>query len=984
MPLEAGSKCIADPSLVRRLLGRKQISAMCFLLICLLHNGLLANAQSVSLAGLWRFAMDRDNKGIEEQWYGRQLNETVHLPGTMTENGKGDDVTLQTKWTGSIYDSSFFFRTSLAKYRQPGNLKIPFWLTPLKHYVGVAWYQKDIDLPAGWQNRSVRLFFERAHMLTTVWIDGSRIGSNNSLVAPHEFGLPGNLLPGRHRLTIRIDNSIRDQNVGPDSHSVTDQTQTNWNGIVGKMLLRAEPLVSIRSIQVYPDLALKKVTVEVAILNRGSAAAGGHLVLSAKTFNGPTLTVPAVEQTVAADTGLHTVTVQLPMGSRIFLWDEFSPVLYNLTARIVAGGQTAVRETSFGMREIKVEGTRIAVNGRPVFLRGTVNNCEFPLTGYAPMDEAAWQRVFSIARAHGLNHMRFHSWCPPEAAFAAADKAGFYLQPEGPSWPNHGTSLGDGRFIDQYLYDETNRMTELYGNHPSFCMLAAGNEPAGRNHAKYLGEFLNYWKAKDKRRVYTGASVAMSWPLYPESDYMIKSGARGLNWTNQHPETRSDYRSAIENFHVPYVTHEMGQWCVFPDFTEIPKYTGITRARNFELFRQDLADHGMGDQSREFMMASGRLQALCYKEEIEKSLRTPALAGFQLLGLQDFPGQGTALVGVVNALWEEKPYIDAGRWSRFCNATVPLSRIAKFTYANTETFEAGIELYHFGNTVLKNQPISWTVKDDGGKLVASGRFPAATYERGNCLPVGQVTVPLQKVLQACRLNLEVKLDGTPFANDWNFWVYPAQLPVVNTTQIYYTDTLDTKAESVLQEGGKVFLNVAGKVVKGKEVVMYYTPVFWNTSWFKMRPPHVTGITLRTGHPAFRYFPTEDYSDLQWWEIVNRAEVMNLEDFPKGFRPLVQPIDTWFMNRRLALLLEARVGKGRLIVSSANLVSDTTRRLAARQLLYSIRQYMLSDKFQPKDAVDLSVIRDLFVSPSKDRWDSYTKDSPDELKPGGRR
>ncbi len=957
-----------------------QLVCLCVLLLCVVQ----AQSQaSLSLAGTWRFAKDRDDKGINEQWFARKLEETVHLPGTMTENGKGDDITLQTKWTGSIYDSSFFFRKTLAKYRTPANLKIPFWLTPLKHYAGLAWYQKDIDIPAGWQHQRIRLFLERAHMLTTVWIDEVQVGSNNSLVAPHEFELPAKLAPGRHTLTIRIGNSIRDQNVGPDSHSVTDQTQTNWNGIVGKILLQTGPLIFISEVQVFPDIAKKSASVQISVQNSSGAAVSGNLQLMAGTVGSQAAKrLPGVNEPFTADTGLHTFKVSMPMGDKVQLWDEFSPILYNLAvSTMIKGQEGARREVQFGMREIGVQGTRLAVNGKPVFLRGTVNNCEFPLTGYAPMDETAWQRVFAIAKAHGLNHMRFHSWCPPEAAFAAADKAGFYLQPEGPTWPNHGTSLGDGRFIDQYLYDETNRMAKLYGNHPSFCMLSGGNEPAGRNHAKFLGEFVKYWQAKDKRRVYTGASVAMSWPLYPESDYMIKSGARGLNWANQAPETSTDYRAAIENFHVPYISHEMGQWCVFPDFTEIPKYTGITRARNFELFQEDLKDHGMAGQSREFFLASGKLQALCYKEEIEKALRTPGLAGFQLLGLQDFPGQGTALVGVMNALWEEKPYISAAQWSRFCAPTVPLSRIPKFVYSNAETFQADIELYHFGKAPLKGQSISWSVKDGKGKLWAKGRFAARNYETGNCLPVGKVEISLARILQATQLKLEVKLDNTTMANDWDFWVYPARVPELNSEDIYYTDTLDAKAETVLNGGGKVFMNAAGRVVKGKEVVMYYTPVFWNTSWFKMRPPHVTGIVVPATHSAFQDFPTEDHSNLQWWEIVNRAQVMNLEDFPAGFRPLVQPIDTWFMNRRLALILEARVGKGRLMVSSADLVSDTTRRIAARQLFYSLWRYMLSAKFQPKSTVAFNVLKDIFISPSRDQWDSYTKDSPDELKPG---
>lgn len=964
------------PHLKNHILNKKHLLVCC----CLLWV-VLTHAQEISLAGQWQFAMDREDEGVGEKWFNRRLAEVVKLPGSMAENGKGDDVTLQTKWTGSIYDSSFFFRPSLAKYRQPGNVKIPFWLTPVKHYTGVAWYQKQVTIPQNWKGKRIQVILERSHIQTRAWIDGVEIGGQNSLVAAHQFTLPADVKGGDHVLTIRIDNRLDKVNVGPDSHSVTDHTQGNWNGIVGKMLLKATPLLHLEDMQVYPEIHKKQATVKIRVVNDGQQRLSGKIVLMAESFNTKTRHKIGPVSLSCTVSGKDSAVVEtsLLMGDKMLTWDEADPALYKLSATLISNTDKEERQVQFGMREIKAVGNKLQVNGRPVHLRGDVNNCEFPLTGYAPMDVASWERIFRIAKSYGFNHMRFHSWCPPEAAFIAADRYGFYLQPEGPSWPNHGTSLGDGRFIDNYLYEETNRMARDYGNHPSFCMLAAGNEPAGRNQAKYLGAFVRYWQAKDNRRVYTGASVAMSWPLYPESDYMIKSGPRGLNWSSTRPESQTDYQKAIEAFTMPYITHEMGQWCVFPDFSEIKKYTGVMRARNFELFQEDLKDHGMEDRAHAFLMASGKLQALCYKQEMEKLLRTRNSGGFQLLGLQDFPGQGTALVGVLNAFWDEKGYITVKEWSRFCNNTVPLSRIGKFTYTNNESFEAGIEVYHYGQKDLQKALLSWAIKDESGKVVGSGKLPATTIRTGGNTEIGKIVFPLTSITKASKLKLEVKIDNTSFANDWDFWVYPQNLPTV-TNAIYYTDTLDSKAEAVLNKGGTVFLNAAGKVVKGKEVVQYFTPVFWNTSWFKMRPPHTLGIVLDPKHPAFANFPTEYHSNLQWWEVVNRAQVMNLEDFPRGFQPLVQSIDTWFMNRKLAMLLEAKVGKGKIIVSSADLFSDPSKRIVARQLLYSLQQYMTSAAFSPNDEVDLKVLRDLLVSPSKERWDSFTKDTPDELKP----
>lgn len=939
---------------------------------------LCSYTQQISLAGNWTFAIDRNDVGINEKWFSKKLSDKIHLPGSMNENGKGDDVTLDTKWTGSIYDSSFFFQPRLAKYRQPDNLKIPFWLTPLKYYVGVAWYQKQIIIPANWANKNIGLFLERTHISTRVWIDGKEVDSiQNSLSTPHEYNLTKFVSAGKHSIAIRIDNRIKDVNVGPDSHSVSDHTQSNWNGIIGKIFLKAESVITIGDVQIFPDLKRRLASVKIAVSNTSSNKFRGKIVLSARSFNSRTdqvINPSAIDFSIEAGE-TKNIDASINIGARMLTWDEFDPALYQLRTRV--GNET--KQVSFGMREVKVNGKQILVNGRPVFLRGDVNCCEFPLTGYPAMDVPSWEKIFKKLKSYGLNHVRFHSWCPPEAAFVAADKLGLYLQPEAPTWPNHGTSLGDGRFIDQYIYDETNRMVKAYGNHPSFVMLATGNEPAGRNQAKYLADFINYWKAKDSHRIYTGASVAMSWPLVPENEYMIKSGARNLSWNNAMPESISDYRKAVEGFSVPYVTHEQGQWCVFPDFKEIAKYTGAFRARNFELFKQDLHDQGMDDEAEKFLMASGKLQVLCYKNEIEKSLRTPGLSGFQLLGLEDFSGQGTALVGVLNAFYEEKGYTNSKEFSRFCNSILPLIRTSKFVYKNGESFDADVELYNYGKNSLTNKIVSWMIRDEKQSVLAKSSFPAKTYAIGNCLPVGKIHFPLSKIKQATRFTIEVKLDGTSYANDWNIWVYP-DVSVAASNEIFYTDSLDEKALKVLDEGGKVFLNAAGKVVKGKEVVQYFTPVFWNTSWFKMRPPHTLGILVDSAHPAFKYFPTSYHSDLQWWEIVNKAQVMHLEDFPKSFLPLIQPIDTWFMNRRLGILFEAKVGKGKLMVCSADLQNDLENRPAAKQLLYSLQQYMLSDNFNPSFQVDASIIQDLFQKQSKYVFDSFTKDSPDELKP----
>lgn len=932
----------------------------------------------ISLAGKWHFAIDSLDVGIKQEWYRLDLVDEMTLPGSMAENNKGDEPSLTTRWTGTIYDSSWFFDPRLKKYRQPGNIKFPFWLTPRKHYVGSAWYRKEVTIPQSWENKTIKLFLERPHWETIVWVDTIRQGLQNSLSTPHVFDLSKSLTPGKHSIVIRVDNRIKDINVGPDSHSLTDHTQGNWNGIVGSIKLEALPPIHFADVKLFPDIHTKSVKVVMNISKPDERSSLCTVRLSAKSFNSNTRhQIKSVTTKISINTPDTIIKINYAMGEEVQLWDEFNPALYKLTLELADQlNNKALKEIQFGMREFKVNGVRFEVNGRQTFLRGTVDCAAFPITGCPPTDVRSWERIFKTCREYGFNHIRFHSWCPPEAAFNAADKTGFYLQPEGASWANHGASLGDGKPIDQYIYDETERIVDAYGNHPSFVMMAYGNEPAGHNQVKYLGDFVNHWKEKDQRRVYTGASIARSWPLVPESEYIVRSEPRGLPW-DERPQSLFDYEDRIAKYNVPYVAHEMGQYCVFPNFNEMDRYTGVYEPRNFELFKEDLADHHMSDLANDFLMASGKLQALCYKSEIEAALRTRGLAGIQLLSLNDFPGQGTALVGVLDVFWDNKGYITAEGFKRFCNYTVPLARLPKFVYTNNEIFKADIEIAHFGEEALNHVVPQWKITDEHGNLLFNGELGAKDIPIGNGIELGTVEAPLLNVKKASKLNLQVKV--MKYKNDWDFWVYPAKLPDINT-DITISNEFDEETKAVLQKGGKVLLLCAGKVQNGKDVVQYFRPVFWNTSWFQMRPPHTLGILCNPEHPAFADFPTDFHSNLQWWEILHKQQVMILDDFPAEFRPIVQPIDTWFLNRRLGLIFEANVLNGKLLVCSADLETNPDERIVARQLFYSLKKYIASQKFQPKFDVDIETIEDIFTNKERNKLNFHTSDSPNDLRP----
>ena len=853
-------------------------------------------AQNISLAGAWDFAMGDSTA----------YNDYVMLPGSMLTNGKGDIVTTKTQWTGSLYDSSYYYNPYMEKYRQAGEMKFPFFLTPERHYTGKAWYRRSVYIPKAMMGQRITLFLERPHIETTVYVNGKEVGHQMSLSVPHRYDVTRYVNFGcSNTIAICVYNGIENVCVGQDSHSVTDQTQGNWNGITGRIELQSQPAkLNIRKVVVRPDADKKQVRVVVEMENHVDGFKlmpmrdYGIYVMARPMMKGKTH-VYAAEPVEAIGNKKEFV---IDLGTDAQLWDEFTPNLYQL--QVMAGDD--VYETTFGLRNLSVEGRQLVINGRPLFLRGTVENCNFPETGYPPMEESEWLRVFRKCKEYGINHVRFHSYCPPEAAFAAADRVGIYLQPEGPSWPNHGVKLRRKMAIDQYLLDESKRIIDEYGHHPSFCFMAAGNEPAG-DWVPYCNDWVKTMKQYDSTKLYAGASVGGGWAWDSGSEYHVKAGARGLDWDRHAPQSQDDYyqqllfprnyKDTIPN-NSPIVAHEQGQWCVFPDFSEIPQYTGVYKAKNFEIFRDLLADNGMASQAEKFLHASGKLQTLCYKYETERNLRTKDYAGFQYLGLNDYSGQGTALVGPLNVHWREKGYVDAREWKQFCAATVALARFPKFVYTNDEELVVPVEAYNAFSAKLVNAKVSWCITGGQQQEVAHGTLPVSTIPIGKNNELGTVRLQLASFQQPAKLTLHVLLNGYEW-NQWDFWVYPAEgkIEVVRSKNFYETDSLDARALKVLKKGGTVLLTAGGKIRYGNDVRHTYLPVFWNTSWFKMRPPHTTGAYIQSQHPVFCDFPTDDWQNLNWWELTNRTQVMNLAEFPKDYQPIVQPIDTWHVSRK---------------------------------------------------------------------------------------
>jgi hypothetical protein len=583
-------------------------------------------------------------------------------------------------------------------------------------------------------------------------------------------------------------------------------------------------------------------------------------------------------------------------------------------------------------------------------------------------------------KAHGLNHIRFHSWCPPEAAFAVADELGLYLQIEVASWPNWSTTLGDGKPVDAWLLKETGRILREYGNHPSFVMLCAGNEPGGKHYAAWLENWVSQQKRADPRRVYTSGS---GWPELAVNDYNVTPEPRIQHWGEGlksrinalPPETETDYSDFVFERGAPVVSHEIGQWCVFPNFAEMPKYTGYLKPKNFEIFQANFERHGLGRHARDFLIASGKLQALCYKEEIESALRTPQMAGFQLLGLSDFPGQGTALVGVLDTFWEEKGYISADEFRRFCSSTVPLARLSRRVFTTRDHLSAEVQAAHFGPRALREQHASWSLRADDGKVLARGALATRDIEVGELADLGRVDLALDNLPAPARYKFVVRLDSesngaagsrpAETSNDWDVWVYPeiTALDVRPADSVRVVSELTDEELERLRAGATVIWTIPpAKVAPDPQrgpIALGFSSIFWNTAWTSGQAPHSLGIFCDPKSPALAEFPTDPWSNWQWWYPVSHAAAMIVDALPRELEPTVSVIDDWVTSRRLALIFEAKCGTGRILVTSIDL-NEAALDPVRRQLRASLLHYAAGPSFKPSVAVSIDQLKSLAI------------------------
>lgn len=848
-------------------------------------------------------------------------------------------------------------------------------LTRLYAYKGKATYSRTIEIPKQWKKAAVELFLERTKP-TWVYVDGNLVDSCNFISTPQRYILP-KLKTGKHQLDIVVDNSrgVPEQVYG-SSHAYTEDTQTNWNGIIG-------------------EISLKQVE-----LKAGQKLKSGMVQSESRQYTGKVLPC---------------------------------------------------------FRDFRIEGAHFYADGHPVFLRGKHDAAVWPLTGHVDMTVEGWMKYLGICSAYGINHVRFHSWCPPEAAFVAADSLGIYLQPELPFW---GSFDDKDETLMTFLHQEGENILREYGHHPSFRMMALGNELWGS--IDKMKEFVDDFREIAPHKYYTfGSNYYLGYQGVKEGmDYFTTCRIGGEGWGKYNTHTRGSFSFAdaydggiINHFRpnttmnfdeacdkwaspqpwqrqeveqtsykraagIPIISHETGQFQTYPDFREIKKYTGVLYPYNFEIFRRRLAAAGMLSQADDFHKASGLWSVKLYKADIEMDLRTKNMAGFQLLDIQDYPGQGSAFVGILDAFMESKGITTANEWHQWCSSVVPLLVTDRFCYDENEMMNAKVQIANYGGESLKGKKLVWKLDyaldenfgDDaapnaGANIdrfnqpspLAQGEIPITTDEEG-LIDIGEihhkmkvmadgfndgngtcldVKIPSRKVI----LTLDIdygRYDARRHRNTYDLWIYTTEksLDIYKKGVVITSDLTDEVAKK-LEKGAKVlwmpttsknFVASADTISQAGNATPYtvgglFQTDYWNYRMFKTIcennkktvSPGTLGILTNPKHPIFCDFPTEMHTNWQWFPVIKESHPLVLDNFAKGVKPIVQVIDNIERNHKLGLVMEWKVGAGKLLVCMSDL-EKASEYPEGRAFYESVLSYMRSPEFAPQSEITIADLR----------------------------
>lgn len=918
----------------------------------------------LNLNGEWSFTLDPEKKYSESDIASFLEKSMINVPGSWEEQGFGKPST----------------------HNPIGTWK------KLHEYVGTAWYSRDVFIPEDCNNQFIKLVISGVRWMTKVWVNGQLAGEGESLVSDHVFDVTEFIKMGEsNSIVIYVNNEMK----YPlhDSHIHSYHTATNWGGITGGVSLEVLPKINIQDVRIFPRPEKKYIDVEIRIKNSQLLSTDSHLSIQILKKDG--VVVHETQQPIDTSHDMQKLTIDL--WEDYVCWDDRNPYLYHLNATIIhSQGKIDQQLRTLGIRSIVAKGKQILLNGAPKFLRGYVDCCIFPQTGYPSWKKEDYSKQFKTVKQYGFNHVRLHGWTPPKPFWEAADEEGMLVQTELPHWSAiyKNRAKEPDKDVHDFLTRELYRVVESLNEHPSFVLLSPGNELISPQGHEALNEMVKLCRTLDSTRLYTDNTGFGRLPAHDrEGDFFIPSLNAHPPLNNNFagtPNTFEDYNVVTMQEERPILAHEHGQFTMYVRPQEADKYKGVLRPYWLETTMATLEKKGKLGRIDEFIEASGTLQKIAYKENIERARRTSGLSGIQLLDIRDFPGQGHATTGVLDVFWDNKGTISPEQFRSFNDEVVVLMRSLNRTHYAGEKLRVTIDVSNYSADSFQNSKLIWELADNQ-KILQSGTIPVASIAPGNVSPIGivEVDTPADCSLS---LTLVVKLvaEGKTVENEWEFWTYKRPILHKAASRIWtdvsklgislygarftgkigfegfsykeesdidlaISDHLSTELLQFLLDGGKAWI-IAEEGNQFDEVKTRFLPIFWNYIWFPAQIGTTMGMIIHD-HPSLNGFPHDGRSNWNWFHLVDRATAINLETVPQ-INPIVEVIDNHNRGKQLAYSFEVKVGEGKLFVSTFKIL-ENLKRPEVEFLLHENIHYLMSDQFNPAAEVTVGELLGLF-------------------------
>ncbi len=917
-----------------------------------------------NLSGQWAFALDPDDVGLEQKWFKQDApfdKQKVKVPGAWQAQGLGDN-----------------------KHRPvPPQSKMSPVQMEKTSYRGTGWYRRSLTVPADWQGKQIWLVMGGTHPVTELWLDdcfitrhvGSQLQYRLNITKWVKFGTA-------QMLTVRISEfpgePVFRNYRNPLGGTFLDWCNT-WSGIYRDVWLEAKDAVRIGSVSVFPDIKRKAARVRVA-LEQLKRTLQDDLSLRI-TLTGPDgIAAGSVAETVRMNTTCHAVEIVVPV-KQMRLWSPDTPELYqiNVTLEKQGGGVYDECTDRFGMREFAVEGNKILLNGKPLWLRGFGDHVMFPLTLYPGIERPQIEKELRRAKEYGFNFV-LHYTMPFKEYLDIADEVGVLVQ-FSPILTSARLLMSPQRdyrkIYMQPAYLE--RCIRQNINHPSVMVYTFTGEVYFHNtRSQFVRDLAILTRATRKidptRLINSCAGVDRASAARDDTDILEVAGGHTAGCPGE-----------LDVFPKPVILHEYRWWSSYPNPKLKGKYKkAAMRPWFIELAEQVAREKGFYDQLPLFVANSEKLQTTVRKIGLEQGRRAQGICGYEL-----YLGKDTGWA--TEGLWDDfgDPKNVSAEEFLQTNAETVLLIDKDFYYRNYwsgEKITAELWLSHFGHQPVKNGKITWQLISARGKKLAAGECRLPKFASYQTEMVCRLNILPERVVASTKATLHVTLksDAATVHNNWDFWLFARDLLARPSGRIasigmfgrgvydldffedkkpsddlhgydaVVTNVLNKQLIDYMEQGGKALLIAQGVF---PELFCEFKPNNYNGS------PTGNSGTVIYKHPALGSFPHDGWCGLQFYGLMEDAPVLNLDAWPVSIDPIIRSINNFQKGIRRAYLCEAKVGSGALLTTTFNF--KTLRGIGRyycevenTYLFDQLVRYIMTPRFKPTQAVPLAFLKNL--------------------------